>query len=45
MPKANDYTATGLRIVGPWENDRNADGAQLFKDIIREAFNRSKGNA
>lgn len=33
-----DTTPTGLRIVGPWENDRNAEHAELFKDIIREAY-------
>lgn len=38
MTTTTDYTPTGLRIVGPFENDRNAESAQLFKDIIREVF-------
>ncbi len=38
MSIAKDYTAAGTRIEGSYENDRNADGSQLFKDIIREAF-------
>lgn len=33
-----DFTPTGLRIEGGYENDRNAEGSQMFKDIIREAF-------
>ena len=33
------HTPKGLRIVGPWENDRNADNADLYRDIIRECFN------
>lgn len=27
-----------MRVVGPWENDRNAEHAQLYKDIIREVY-------
>lgn len=38
MSTARDYTAAGTRIEGSYENDRNADGSQLFKAIIREAF-------
>lgn len=38
MSTKDDYTPKGLRIVGPYENDRNAESADLFKDIIREAF-------
>lgn len=33
-----DFSPTGLRIEGPYENDRNADSADLFKAIIRECF-------
>lgn len=39
MTTTADYTQTGLRIVGSFENDRNAESSQLFKDIIREVFN------
>lgn len=38
MSKEQDYTPTGLRIEGQYENDRNADNRDLFKAIIREAF-------
>lgn len=38
MTTQTDFTPTGLKIEGSWENDRNAESAQLFKDIIREAF-------
>lgn len=34
----SDTTETGLRIEGPYENDRNAAMSQCFKDVIREAF-------
>lgn len=33
-----DFTPTGLRIEGPYENDRNADSKKLFKDILREVY-------
>lgn len=33
-----DFTETGLRVEGPYENDRNAESAQCFKDVIREVF-------
>lgn len=33
-----DFTPTGVRIEGAYENDRNADSSELFKAIIREAF-------
>jgi hypothetical protein len=36
---AKDFTPTGLKIEGPFENDRNACFAPLFKDIIREVYN------
>lgn len=32
-----DFTPGGLKINGAYENDRNADSADLFKEIIREA--------
>lgn len=34
-----DYTPSGVKIEGAYENDRNAAGSQLFKDILRECFN------
>jgi len=39
MSTTTDYTPTGLRVIGPFENDRNGESSQLFKDIIREVFN------
>lgn len=35
---SNEYTATGLRIEGAFENDRNAVNRDLFKAIIREVY-------
>ena len=34
----HDFTPTGLRVEGPYENDRNAAAAGLFKAIIREVY-------
>lgn len=36
--KEQDYTVTGLKIEGQYENDRNQDNHDLYKDIIREAY-------
>lgn len=36
--RANDQTPTGLRLEGAYENDRNAEASQCFKDAIREAY-------
>lgn len=33
-----DYTPSGLKIEGPWENDRNALSKELFKDVFKEVF-------
>jgi hypothetical protein len=33
-----DFTPTGMKIDGAYENDRNAESSDLFKDIIREAY-------
>lgn len=33
-----DYTPLGLRIEGPYENDRNVQSKELFKAILREAY-------
>src|SRR5579862_3341117 len=38
MPRSSDYTPTGLKIEGAYENDRNAESADCFKAVIREAF-------
>jgi hypothetical protein len=34
----SDFTPTGLKIEGPYENDRNAASRDLFKAIIREVY-------
>lgn len=39
MPTNTDYTPTGIRIEGAFENDRNAESHPCFSDVIREAFN------
>lgn len=36
--REHDFTPLGLRLEGQFENDRNRDCSQCFKDIIREAF-------
>lgn len=33
-----DFTAGGLRIEGPYENDRNAQNSKLWKAIMKEAY-------
>jgi len=38
MPTSQDYTPTGIRIEGAYENDRNAECSDTFKSIIREAY-------
>jgi len=38
MTTSQDFTPSGVKIEGAYENDRNAESNQLFKDIIREAF-------
>lgn len=38
MTTANDFTSTGLKIEGAYENDRNGENSKLYKDIVREAF-------
>ena len=37
-PLRKDYTPNGLKYEGPYENDRNTCFAELYKDIIREAY-------
>ncbi|WP_316235026.1 MULTISPECIES: hypothetical protein [unclassified Bradyrhizobium] len=38
MATKTDFTPTGIKLEGPYENDRNGENAALYKDIIREAF-------
>lgn len=38
MTTTQDFTPTGLKIEGPYENDRNAENRDLFKAIIREVY-------
>lgn len=35
---AEDFTPTGIKIEGQYENHRNRDNSEVFKAIIREAF-------
>lgn len=36
--KLKDFSPVGTKLEGNYENDRNADSAELFKAIIREAY-------
>lgn len=38
MSMQTDFTQTGLKIEGAYENDRNAEYASLYKDMIREVY-------
>jgi hypothetical protein len=38
MSTKTDFTPTGIKLEGAYENDRNGENADLFKAIIREAF-------
>lgn len=38
MTTTTDFTPTGLKLEGPYENDRNGENSTLYKAIIREAF-------
>lgn len=33
-----DFSPTGIKIKGSWENDRNQDSYELFKSILQEAY-------
>lgn len=35
---AKDFSPTGIKLEGTYENDRNAAASSLFKDIIREVY-------
>jgi hypothetical protein len=36
--RKQDYTPTGLKLDGAYENDRNAEYSDCFKQVIREAY-------
>lgn len=38
MTTATDFTPTGIKIEGAYENDRNVENNELYKAIIREAY-------
>lgn len=38
MNTAQDFTPSGLKVEGSWENDRNQENSDLYKAIMREAF-------
>jgi uncharacterized membrane protein len=38
MTTQTDYTPSGIKLEGPYENHRNGDNADLYKAIIREAY-------
>ncbi len=39
MTTQQDFTSTGLKIEGAWENDRNQNSMDMFKSVVRECFN------
>lgn len=36
--RLKDFSPLGMRLDGPFENDRNADAADCFKAVLREAY-------
>lgn len=38
MPQDKDFTPSGVKLEGQWENDRNAAASPCFKAMIREAY-------
>ena len=38
MSTAQDFTPSGIKLDGPYENDRNSENNALYKAIIREAY-------
>lgn len=38
MSTKTDFTPSGIKLEGPYENDRNGENADLYKAIIREAY-------
>lgn len=39
MSTTTDFTPNGTKIEGTYENDRNNEGAETFKAVIREVYN------
>ena len=37
-----DFTPTGLKVEGTYENDRNAESGQLFEDMVKEVYGATK---
>lgn len=38
MSTKTDFTPTGTKIEGAYENDRNAERAELYKAVVREVY-------
>jgi uncharacterized membrane protein len=38
MTTKTDFTPSGIKLEGPYENDRNGENSDLYKAIIREAY-------
>lgn len=38
MTTKQDFTPSGIKLEGPFENDRNGENNELYKAIIREAY-------
>lgn len=38
MSTKTDFTPSGIKLEGPYENDRNGENADLYKALIREAY-------
>lgn len=36
--RTNDFTPTGIKLLGAYENDRNTENSDLYKAIIREVY-------
>ena len=39
MSTQTDFTPNGTKIEGTYENDRNNEGSETFKTVIREVYN------
>lgn len=39
MSTSTDFSTSGLRLEGSYENDRNMEGSPVFKAIVKEVFN------
>jgi hypothetical protein len=37
-PTVKDFTPTGLKLEGAYENDRNTKNRKLYADMIKEAY-------